>query len=231
VEVGHKLHLKKHFRPNTVENRELLDAYVRNLRLRFKDEKRVTILPFLSWQMHNNVIKYALELVDTNFVYVLQHDEIFDKKINHTAMVKTMIEHPDLLRKVEFGRNANTICSEFYFFRGPCSCKEDEVSHINGANFVKHSGWSDQCHFTTKKYYETVLELIGAGKKHPEPPMNKIAHRNCTEWGAHFYGSLAEGPFIQHVHGRFANGDVVARMVEARKKDSMAMSANTTNDD
>jgi hypothetical protein len=74
-------------------------------------EKRVTILSFVSWQiMPNYVIKYALELVNTKFVYALQHDEIFLKSINHTAMVKSMDEHPGILRKIEFNRGFNADC-------------------------------------------------------------------------------------------------------------------------
>jgi hypothetical protein len=218
VEVGHWRHKKEHFQPNTVKNRERLDAYVRNLRLRFKDEKRVTILPFVSWQMHNYVIKYALELVETKFVYVLQHDEIFLQSINHTAMVKTMNEYPEILRKIDFHRGNNTDCTEDEWFRGPCSCNEDAVSSINEVSFTKLSGWSDQCHFTTKKYYEEVLELLGPDREHPETQMTRRAHINCTGWGPHFYGSVSEGPFIRHVHGRFTNGKKIREMALAIKE-------------
>ena len=231
VEEGHFLHRTQHYFPNTVENRERLEAYVRNLRLRFKDEKRVTILPYVSWQMHNYVIKYALELVETKFVYVLQHDEIFLQSINHTAMVKTMNEYPEILRKIEFSRGNNTDCIENYWFRGPCSCKEDEVSNINEVSFTKLSGWSDQCHFTTKKYYEQVLKLVGPDRKHPETIINRLAHKNCTAWGAHFYGSMTEGPFIHHVHGRFTKGDKLAEMELTMKEDAKEIVNTTTKED
>jgi hypothetical protein len=97
---------------------------------------------------------------------------------------------------------------------------EDEVSNINDVSFTKVSGWSDQCHFTTKKYYEEALELIGPDRQHPEDPLTIRAHTNCTRWGPHFYGSLAEGPFIYHMRGRLTNSNKITVMALAMKKDA-----------
>jgi hypothetical protein len=207
VEEGSFYAVKHNYASSTVENKERLEEYAQNLRLRFKDDKRVTVLPYVAWQMHNHVIKKALQLVDTKFVYVLQYDEVFKESVNHTAIVKTMEEHPDVLRKVEFNRGNNIDCNASYWFRGELSCKEDEVSYVNKPSFTKTCGWSDQCHFTTKEDYKEVLAIIGDRKIHPEFVMNRRAYskKNCKHWGAHFYGNLTEGPFIQHVNGRFIN--------------------------
>lgn len=220
VEEGSYFAVKHQYASSTVENKERLEAYAQNLRLRFKDDKRVTVLPFVAWQMHSHVIKKALQLVDTKFVYVLQHDEYFKKSVNHTAIVKTMEEHPDVLRKVEFNRGNNTDCNAHWWFRGEISCKEDEVSYVNKASFTKTCGWSDQCHFTTKEYYEEVHEILGARKIHPEKAMNRngVTKKNCKYWGAHFYGNLTEGSFIHHVHGRFIKSDALGRIKDESDK-------------
>jgi len=198
VEEGSFYAVKHNYPSSTVENKERLEAYAQNLRLRFKDDKRVSVLPYVAWQMHNHVINKALQLVDTKFVYVLQHDEVFKESVNHTAIVKTMEEHPDVLRKVEFNRGNNIDCNASWYFRGELACKEDEVSYVNKASFTKTCGWSDQCHFTTKEYYGEVLAIIGDRKIHPEFVMNRKAYskNNCKHWGAHFYGNVTEGPFI-----------------------------------
>lgn len=217
VEEGGYWNVKQNYFASTVENRERLESYIRNLRLRFKDDKRVTILPFVMWQMHNHAIKGALEMVDTKFVYILQHDEYFTKSVNHTAIVKTMEEYPDVLRKVVFNRDPNIMACEHYWFRGNCSCKEDAVSDVNGVEFTKTTGWTDVCHLTTKQYYNEVIEILGDRKVHPESVMNRASTKyNCTYWGDHFYGNATGGPFVHHVHGRFTSNSSLTGKIARR---------------
>ena len=115
----------------------------KKLILRFKDDERVTILPFATWQMHNHAIKGALEILDTTCVYILQHDEYLLKPVDHMATVKTMEEYPDVLKKVVFNRNHKAMACDHVWFRGECSCKEDAVSNVNGVTFTKTKGWTD----------------------------------------------------------------------------------------
>ena len=100
------------------------------------------------------------------------------------------------------------------------SCKEDEVSYVNKPSFTKTCGWSDQCHFTTKEDYKEVLAIIGDRKIPPEFVMNRRAYskKNCKHWGAHFYGNLTEGPFIQHVNGRFIKNDALEKIKDENGK-------------
>lgn len=203
VEPESPLVKKQSYPPNNVENRMKLDAYIRNLRLFFLNETRVRVVPFLHWQMHNNIIDKGLELVQTKYVYILQHDEVFIKPINHTAMVRAMEENPLKVRKIEFSRSPNSVCHEHFWFRGPCSCNVTTVD--SSTHLTKTSGWSDQCHFTTKEYYLEVMKIIGTGEQkkiHPEGPMNRIAHKSCDMWGAHLYGNVNDTSSIVHLDAR-----------------------------
>ena len=177
----------------------------------------VRIVPFMSWQMHNNVIHAGIQIVHTKYVYVIEHDEAFLEAIDHKAMIAAMEERPDEIRKIEFNRNNNTDCKTNYFCRGQCSdwnWTSCNVTSMNGIQLTKTSGWSDQAHFTTKKYYEEVLRYVGTGdncKKHPEDPMLKLSHSQCERWGAHFYGNFTGGMSIMHYIGREAQNKFKAK--------------------
>lgn len=194
----------------TEEEMERLDAYIWNLRMKYMDMPNVHIIPFIFWQMHNNLIHQAMQLVKTEYVYVIEHDEAFVKPIDHHALIATMEDRPDEIRKVEFNRKNNTDCNTHYYYKGRCSLwswPSCNVTTTNGIQFTKHSAWSDQAHLTTKKYYEKVFEIIGVGKNdktHPELRMSRHARKHCEEWGAHFYGNYTGGVDILHYDGRGA---------------------------
>ena len=89
----------------TSENLAKLQGYIEHLRLRFRDYPNVFILNNYEHGHINHSIRRALELVRTRFVYVLQHDFKFIKHVNHTALVKSMREHPGELQIVRFGKD------------------------------------------------------------------------------------------------------------------------------
>jgi hypothetical protein len=69
----------------------------------------------------------AIELLnpETEFLYFLQHDFKFIKEINHTAIVKTMKEYPDVFRNIRFGKGIN----------GPkrSGARSDDCWHMKGS--------------------------------------------------------------------------------------------------
>ena len=199
VEEGSYFNTKHGYPPNNEEIRLKIDTFIRDLRIRYNNDNRVQILPFVSWHMHSNVIKSAMELVKTKYVHVIEHDEAFIRPINQTAIMHAMEEYPSVYRKVEFTRNNNTDCNDHYWHRGPCSCN---VTTIGSTSFTKSSGWSDQAHFTTKEYYLEVLAILNGAVVHPEFPMNRLAHKGCDKWGAHLYGGINDTHNIVHMDGR-----------------------------
>ena len=203
VEEGSFYNTKHHYPPNNAENRMKLDSFIRDLRIRYTNDNRVQILPFINFHMHNNVIKRAMELVKTKYVYVVEHDEAFVRPINHTGIIHAMEENPSVYRKVEFNRSNNTSCVDDYWYRGPCSCN---VTTIDSTSFTKTSGWSDQAHFTTKEYYLEVLAMMEGAQTHPEFPLNRLAHKQCDKWGSHFYGGINDTQAVIHMDGRSRKG-------------------------
>eukprot|EP00563_Minutocellus_polymorphus_P003709 CAMPEP_0181029696 /NCGR_PEP_ID=MMETSP1070-20121207/5335_1 /TAXON_ID=265543 /ORGANISM="Minutocellus polymorphus, Strain NH13" /LENGTH=288 /DNA_ID=CAMNT_0023107021 /DNA_START=1778 /DNA_END=2644 /DNA_ORIENTATION=- len=176
---------------DNTENRQRLQDYVRNLRLNFRNDDRVKILTSYTFGHLTNSLKMAIELVDTKYVYVVQHDFPFSKPINHTALVESMKKNP-LLHIVRFNKRKNAKMA------GP-GC--DVVVHSSGIDFVLNK-WSDNNHFTTKNYYFDMLERLGPSPRAPESPMMYAQNSNCSLFGQYLYGGVGYGPYIEHLDGR-----------------------------
>ena len=86
-------------------------------------------------------VNRALQEVPTEFVYVLQHDFPFAKKIDHTNLVKSFREYPDILRNIrfEYKRVIDGPRCPHYNKTG-----STPVDHVNGLDFTLAVKWSDK---------------------------------------------------------------------------------------
>jgi len=191
---------------NTPENIHRLHGYVKQLRLRFREDPYVTIVNNYEHGHISNSIRVTLELVKTEFIYVVQHDFSFAKHVNHTALVAAMRERPDELQIVRFWRKhykpdhtANKGCY-------PTSIQ------THGIHFVRGK-WSDNNHLTTKSYYEKLLAKIGETPRPPEAPMmhasgsSTNSSEDCNFLNQWVY-NWHDGPIIKHLDGRHTQTDV-----------------------
>lgn len=120
--------------------RAILEQYVQSLRATYYDSHNVTIVQQRS-QIHliGNVRK-ALEQVQTEFVYMVQHDMAFISPINHPALVRTFQDYPEEVRLVRFsprktlvrGRDKMGLCGPVVDFEA------------NGIELAKTHTWSDK---------------------------------------------------------------------------------------
>ncbi|CAJ1938854.1 unnamed protein product [Cylindrotheca closterium] len=181
------------------EDIERLQKYVENLRMRFLHDPYVTILNNYQFGHISNSIRVALQMVETEFVYVVQHDFKFIKPINHTSLVGVMREHPDQIKMVRFGKNR---------FRGDVLDVCDEYNKLDSVKYGIYlvlAQWSDNNHFTTKKHYDRILKDIGPTPRPVEAPMMGHlvlnATSDCTYLLQYTYNWM-QGPFIGHLDGR-----------------------------
>lgn len=88
-------------------------------------------------------IKAAIhEHVETEFLYLIQHDLVFSRFINHTAMVMTFHQYPQDMNVVRFNLRQNR-----YIFsdrRYPCFGMDSPLNFVNGIHFTKTGHWSDK---------------------------------------------------------------------------------------
>ena len=183
---------------NIPDNIHRLHEYVKSLRLRFNNNPYVTIINNYEHGHLSNSIGVALEVVQTEFVYVLQHDLMFIKHINHTALIKTMRERPSEVQIVRFGVRIRQGMPY------QADCKNGSYIESNGIN-LERGKWSDHNHFTTKAYYEKLLADIGPKNRFPEAPMMQKAKikgkKDCSYIFQYLY-NMKDGPFIKHLDGK-----------------------------
>lgn len=182
------------------EDTERLQGYVENLRIRFQHDPYVTILNNYQFGHISNSIRVALLMVETEFVYVVQHDFKFIKPINHSALTGLMTEIPEQIQIIRFNKGKRTkqddplaICSDYNQF----------TSVKYGTNLTL-AHWSDNNHLTTKRYYQKILEQIGPTPRAVESPLMHCLVYNtsdCTYLRQYVY-NWEDGPFIKHLDGR-----------------------------
>lgn len=113
--------------------------YVANLRKEFHHPYQ-TVLPQPERINLIGNLQEALKLIQTEFVYIIQHDMPFLKQVRHAALIRTMKRHPDEIKMVRFNyirRHADKFnrckASEQHF--------KDDTTEIE---LTKHHVWSDK---------------------------------------------------------------------------------------
>jgi molybdopterin-guanine dinucleotide biosynthesis protein A len=84
-------------------------------------------------------VRKAMELVETEFVYLIQHDMPFISSVNHTALIQTFQSHPDEVRLVRFSQRRTLVRNKDQL--GICGNVEFQA---NGIELSKTHTWSDQ---------------------------------------------------------------------------------------
>lgn len=200
---------KHNYACNVEDSRKRLQKYINNLRTYYLHMKNVQILPNVEWGHIRYNLERSLMMVETKYVYVLQHDELFIRPINHTAIVKTFNKYyPEKIWKLEFPLITRNLWTDKKNLNGQNKCFNMVTpfsNGINGINITKTDGWSYQNHFTTKEYYMRVIENIGPVPRSPEFPLNVQATEDCRAVAAHEYGGPDDEPYLTHLNGRFTN--------------------------
>ena len=181
----------------TPENLQRLQSYVENLHHARKDswgKHPVTILNSYTHKHISNTVRWAVDRVDTEFLYYVQHDFRFVKYVNDTALVQSFRQSPDEIRMVRFGKRKNY---------GRPFCGKSIASNGLTLSLTK---WSDNNHFTTKKHYDEILDQLGMVSRPLEGPMMNAQGRdvNCTDKLRYQWLYNHDGPYIEHLDGRLS---------------------------
>ncbi len=144
-----------------------------------------------------NIMK-AIDLLDprTEYVYILQQDLPFIRKINHTAIIKTIREYPDVVRLIRFNNRENRVLRNTR-----CWNQTDAVQSVNGINLHKTSHYSDMNLFTSLDFFRNHILTVVDLDDYPEATMMRLASRNCSFYGPHLYGKPGEHAYIKHTDG------------------------------
>lgn len=111
--------------------------YVQNLRQEFNRPHETVIAQPERINLIGN-LQEAISRVQTEFVYIIQHDMPFLKAVNHSALISTFREYPETVKMVRFNyvrRHADKFNN----------CDESEIHFSrNGIELTKHHVWSDK---------------------------------------------------------------------------------------
>lgn len=218
------------------ENRKKQELYVEALHKKFADNHRITTLVSEKGVGLAKNLGKAIDILhqDTKYMYIVQHDLPFIKMVNHTAIVKTTKEYPDLIRIIRFNLYG-AVHSNY-------GCSIPDI-HANGITLKKYSKWSDQNHFASVEHYkrDVIPATKNANKVFPEARLQVMASKNCTYYGPFYYYDEKKygGPWYKHLDAterygarlaaRIERGDVNANLLSAGNLKDLEMNQiNTT---
>ena len=149
----------------------------------------------------------TLHLLDprTEFLYFFQHDFKFVRKVNHTAIIKTMRDFPGVVKNIRFNKMANKPAK---FPKGSDLCFNitEGRQNVNEIHLTRTEKWSDNNHFASVEYYKWMLEkMVVSVVRRPleDVMMNKRNADTCNvKVAQHLYGAPYESPYLEHLDGR-----------------------------
>lgn len=207
--------------PILKERIDKLDDYTTNLMNLYLTNPRIHIIPSPKNMHIGGSVMKAMNLIERHYptvryVYSLQHDFHFFKKVDHTALVGVMDRYPDKINWVRFPkRNPRTIsrnCGEekaiIYnrtiidvAFNATASDGGGELSNAKTLVLSPTSAYSDNNHFARFKWYkETIASLVFLTRP-PEDPLQVRANNGCRggkPMGLYLYHEMN----ILHLDGR-----------------------------
>lgn len=218
------------------ENRKKLKLYLEALDKKTADNDRVTTLVSEKGVGLAKNLGKAIDILhqDTKYIYIVQHDLPFVKMVNHTAIVKTAKEYPDLIRIIRF--NLYGAVNSNY------GCSIPDI-HANGITLKKYKKWSDQNHFATVEHYKRDVIPVTKNAKNifPEARLQVKANTNCSYYGPFYYFDEKDygGPWYKHLDAterygakfaaRIERGDVNVNLLSAGNLKDLEMNQiNTT---
>lgn len=182
----------------TDQNIDRLHEYTNELRRLFQKDPSVMLLPHIKHLHINNNIKSALNFVETKYIYIVQHDFEFIRTVNHTEIVFEMKKYPEKIQIVRFDKGVGK--RKFYNQQVKLQKKGCDVYHNEKFTLGR---WSDNNHFTTKKYYEKALEIMGDSNRQPEAFfMANTEKLDCYFGNQWLYDYKSGDPFLRHLDGR-----------------------------
>lgn len=162
-----------------------------------------TLLMSPSWGHLSGSITAALQLVDTPYVFMQQHDLLLIKDFDLTGIVATMEANPNI-KYVNLWPNKNR--ESVWYTR----YVDQQIDGISFVPLCRSCGWTDQAHIASVKYYQDFVlpkcsYCFMEGYLNPALGSSIYDHgidEGHKPFGTYLYGNLDDGYFIYHLDGR-----------------------------
>ena len=144
------------------------------------------------------IIRNAIEILNTKYVLIVQHDLPFIENINIDTIMSDMNENPKI-KHVRFNKRKNIKI----IFDGINDLFGEEINCKNHT-YTRTPGWSDNNHLSLKTYYsELILKECLDGKPMEEQIHGKsFDEETHLKWGTYLFGKNNDGPYINHIDGK-----------------------------
>ena len=196
-------------RPETpIDRLQAYEDYFDALQSAADWDPSIRVVRLKEWGGLTGNLTAALEMCETPYVLIVQHDLPFTSEVPLRRIVGAMEMNPDL-RCVRFNREANNAYGFDAFPRSRSRrYRQRDFTSDDGSTveFTQTIGWSDNNHVCRVDYYrDIILPLCGRSASFPEDAANRAAspflHRL---FGTYIFGGLGMHAVISHLDGREA---------------------------
>lgn len=155
------------------------------------------------WGCLTGVMRYAIGLVETPYVLVVQHDLAFVRHYDIEHLLLTMNSNPGL-KHVRFNKRATLPVAADV--RGPGRLEIFGAADLveGSSDVVQTALWSDNNHVASTSYYRSIVfPLIGNHRSFMETCFEPIDSPNRHQvFGTFIAGAMGDPPMITHLDGR-----------------------------
>jgi hypothetical protein len=181
------------------------EEFILKLENRFRMNKNYVFVKNSEWGHLSGGLKKAIQLVNTNFALVLQHDLPFIEHIDLEPLIE-IIKKESLVKRIEFTRDQGPCRWDFepYYRRFKYKSKIFKINNKEIA-LTKTLAWTDNNYLCSKSYVEDVIfGVIKDERIFPEHALNLASSRLTADLlGTWRLGLESSGPFIFHTNGKF----------------------------
>lgn len=190
--------------PNDNCDLEKYEIYKRRVSNICRADRNVTFVHLDDWGHLSGVIERAIQLVQTRFVFIQQHDLPLVCSFDCDSVIRCLDEGGDV-KHVRLNRRSNQAIG---WDKSPLF-SAFETRHIS---LTRTSCWSDQSHLASTDYYlNVVIPQIRGTKVFPETLLNPYRKLPIDELlsihrrlGTFIYGPPGHPPIVMHTDARNA---------------------------
>ena len=176
----------------TRERNEDYEAFIVNLEDKYKDNADIAIIKKPEFGHLTGNLRFAIEYVETEFVFLVQHDISFLRYVDIAKVLEDMRNNPEL-KHVRFNKRLNTRARGDYNL----GRKRVEANY----KYISTPQWSDQNHICTVDYFKNEI-LTRVHKGFMEHTMRRKARRKHDVFGTFLFGDHKDPAVTCHLQGR-----------------------------
>lgn len=170
------------------------------------DFKNIKIIKTEQWGHLTRSLKYTVDLVETEYMLIMQHDIHLRRKVPVYDMIKLMEKYPHIKHlRFNVRRNLPTFIDWDGWKKDGVYVFSEQV--YDEVKLCVTPCWSDQNHIATKEYYQNIVfpdctvdgELV---YNFMENILNYKNHYNPERYGTYVYGEYGAPRTSRHSDGR-----------------------------